>query len=348
MEIYRNKRIMVTGHTGFKGSWITIWLKNLGAEILGYSLDPIYENSCFELSGIGNNINDVRGDIRDYDKLCEVVKDFQPQFVFHLAAQPLVGKSYNEPLYTYDVNVMGSVNVMNATLLSTDLEGVVIVTTDKCYSNHNEIWPFRENDRLGGYDPYSSSKAAVEIAVDSWRDSFYKERGVPISTVRAGNVIGGGDWADNRLIPDIFKSYIGNNDIVLRNPTHIRPWQHVLEPLYGYLLLGKLMMENGTNFSSSYNFGPNISESYSVLEITELICQYLDYNGKLKVGLVNQFHESNTLKLDVSKAKTILGWTPTLDISNTIKLTCDWYKRFNSENVYELCVSQINYYVSLL
>ena len=345
-NIYRGKKVLVTGHTGFKGSWISIWLKELGAEVIGYALDPYTENDNFVLADLKDKIVDIRGDIRDKEKLEEVFNKYKPEIVFHLAAQPLVRLSYDIPVETYEVNVMGTINVMECIRKTDETKVGIMITTDKCYDNKEQIWGYRENEPMGGYDPYSSSKGAAEIAINSWRSSYfnpkeYEKHGKAIASVRAGNVIGGGDWAKDRIIPDCIKALEENKTIEIRSPHSIRPWEHVLEPLSGYLLLGQKMLEEPTKYCEGWNFGPHLDSIITVWEMTEKVVEYYG-NGSLKdVSNPNDLHEAKLLALDVSKARFKLGWKPTLDIDDTLKMTVDWYRRYNTEDVYKVCKSQI-------
>jgi len=345
-NIYKGKKVLVTGHTGFKGSWMTIWLKELGAEVIGYALDPYTENDNFVLADLKDKIVDIRGDIRDKEKLEEVFNEYKPEIVFHLAAQPLVRLSYDIPVETYEVNVMGTINVMECIRKTSETKVGIMITTDKCYDNKEQIWGYRENEPMGGYDPYSSSKGAAEIAINSWRSSYfnpkeYEKHGKAIASVRAGNVIGGGDWAKDRIIPDCIKALEENKTIEIRSPHSIRPWEHVLEPLSGYLLLGKKMLEEPTKYCEGWNFGPHLDSIITVWEMAEKVVEYYGSGSLKDVSNSNDLHEAKLLALDVSKARFKLGWKPTLDIDDTLKMTVEWYRRYNAEDVYSLCKSQI-------
>ncbi len=334
---FTGKRVLVTGHTGFKGSWLSIWLHELGANVIGFALDPNSPKDNFVLSGIGSKITDVRGDIRDGKMVKDIFNKYQPEIVFHLAAQPLVRLSYDIPVDTYETNVMGTINIMEAIRANRNVKVGVMITTDKCYENKEQIWGYRENEAMGGYDPYSSSKGAAEIAIASWRRSY----NLPIASVRAGNVIGGGDWATDRIIPDCIKAFETNIAVVLRNPGAIRPWQLVLEPLYGYMLLAKKIYENPEKYSEAWNFGPNLESVSTVKEVVNLLIHSYG-NGTVEYSNEhNQPHEANLLMLDVAKAKFKLGWQPRLNISQCVEYVADWYKRYQTENVYNLCVEQI-------
>lgn len=345
-NIYRGKTVLVTGHTGFKGSWISIWLHELGANVIGYALDPYSEKDNFVLSNIGDKIVDIRADIRDKEKLESVFEKYKPEFVFHLAAQPLVRLSYEKPVETYEINVMGTINVLENIRKTNETKMGIMVTTDKCYENKEQISGYKENDRMGGYDPYSSSKGAAEIAINSWRLSFfnpkdYADHEKSIASVRAGNVIGGGDWAKDRIIPDCIRAIEGNKDIEIRSPKAIRPWEHVLEPLSGYLLLGQKMYEEPVKYAQAWNFGPELSSVIPVWDIAELVTKYYGRGRLSDLSNARNLHEAELLSLDISKARFLLGWKPTLNIEETIKYTVDWYSNYSKIDVYELCKKQI-------
>lgn len=351
-NFYRGKHILVTGHTGFKGSWLSIWLHELGAEVVGLALDPYSDKDNYMLSGIGSKIKaDLRADIRDGERLKEIFKEYRPEIVFHLAAQPLVRLSYNIPVETYEVNVMGTIHVMEAIRCTDSVRVGVMITTDKCYENKEQIWGYRENEPMGGYDPYSSSKGAAEIAISSWRRSFFnpadysKKHQVSLASVRAGNVIGGGDWAKDRIIPDCIRALEAGKPIEIRNPKAIRPWQHVLEPLSGYLLLAQKMWNHPTDYCEGWNFGP-CSESISTVwdVATKLVENY--GQGELHdISNPDALHEANLLMLDISKAKFKLGWESRMNISQCMEMVADWYKHYQIMDVYELCVEQIAKYL---
>lgn len=334
---------MVTGHTGFKGSWISIWLHELGANVIGYALDPCIEEGNFLLSGIGEKITDVRGDIRDAEKLNQVFEKYKPEFVFHLAAQALVRLSYEKPVETYEVNVIGTINVLEAIKNCSSTRVGIMVTTDKCYENKEQLWGYNESDPMGGHDPYSSSKGAAEIAISSWRRSFFNNKSrKSIASVRAGNVIGGGDWAVDRIIPDCIRSLESNIPIEIRNPDAVRPWEYVLEPLSGYLLLGEKMYGNLVRYGEAWNFGPELKSIISVWEIAKKVIGNYGSGELIDISDSNEVHEAKFLSLDISKVRFKLGWSPTLNIDETIAFTVDWYKKYKSEDVYGLCTKQIN------
>ena len=344
---YRNKRILVTGHTGFKGSWLSIWLHELGASVVGVGLEPFTERDNFVLSGIGEKIDaDIRADIRDGQRMKEIFAIYQPEIVFHLAAQPLVRLSYEKPVETYETNVMGTINILEAIRATESVKVGIMITTDKCYDNKEQLRGYKEDDPFGGYDPYSSSKGACEIAIQSWRRSFFnpdqfEKHRKSIASVRAGNVIGGGDWALDRIIPDCIRALEADKPIDIRSPKSVRPWEHVLEPLSGYMLLAQKMWEHPTEYCEGWNFGPESESVSTVWEVaTELINNF--GKGELKDSSdPNAVHEAQLLMLDITKAKKRLGWKPKLNMQKCIALVADWYKRYKNEDVYKLCVEEI-------
>lgn len=350
-NFYRGKRVLVTGHTGFKGSWLAIWLHQLGAEVIGFALDPFSERDNYVLSGIQDKIIDIRGDIRDGQLLKEVFKKHQPEIVFHLAAQPLVRLSYDIPVETYEVNVMGSIHVMEAIRVTESVKVAVMITTDKCYENREQIWGYRENEAMGGYDPYSSSKGAAEIAISSWRRSFlhpndFSKHGKAIASARAGNVIGGGDWALDRIIPDCIKALEAGQTIDIRSPKAIRPWQHVLEPLSGYMLLAQKMWDEPTKYCDGWNFGPHAESIATVWDVATKVIENYESGELRDLSDPNALHEAKLLMLDISKAKFQLGWEPRMNIDQTVALTVDWYNRYEDEEVMEICLDQIDKFVN--
>ncbi len=344
-NIYKDKKVFLTGHTGFKGSWLALWLTKLGAEVCGYSLEPNTTPSMFTELDVQNKIKkSIIGDILDYDKLAKEIQDFQPEIIFHLAAQPLVRLSYSEPILTYKTNVIGSLNVLEAARNCSSVKAFVNVTTDKCYENKEINRGYREDEPMGGYDMYSSSKGCVEIMSSSFRRSFL-QNGYAMATARAGNVIGGGDWALDRLIPDCVKFINAGEKIEIRNPVAVRPWQHVLEPLSGYLLLGEKLLEYGQHFADGFNFGPYEDSVLKVAEVAQKVVENYG-KGEVVVHKRDNLHEANLLMLNIEKAEKVLGWTPTYTANQAIRETVDWYKHFYAEDtdMYNFTLNQINKY----
>lgn len=339
-NVYEGKKIFLTGHTGFKGSWLALWLKSLGAEVLGYALEPNTNPAMFNELEISARIKSVFGNILDVAKLEKTINDFKPDMVFHLAAQPLVRLSYSEPVITYQTNVMGTLNVLEAARKCGSVKAFVNVTTDKCYENKEVERGYREDEPMGGYDMYSSSKGCVEIMSSSYRRSFLKND-YAMACARAGNVIGGGDWALDRLIPDCVKSINENKLIEIRNPIAVRPWQHVLEPLSGYLRLGQLLMEEGQKYADGFNFGPHEDSVLKVAEVAQKVVEFYG-KGEVFVNKTDDLHEAGLLMLNVEKAEKVLGWTPTYTAEEAIEKTVLWYKKFyNGENIYDFTIEQI-------
>jgi CDP-glucose 4,6-dehydratase len=352
-NVFKGKSVLVTGHTGFKGSWLSIWLRELGAEVIGYALEPYTEKDNFVVAKLGSKIRSHIGDIRDYDKLKGIFNEYRPEIVFHMAAQPLVRLSYQQPKLTYDTNVGGTVNLLECCRLTDSVRVIINVTSDKCYENKEWVWGYRENDPIGGYDPYSSSKGCSEIITSAYRSSFFnvsehKQHNKSISSVRAGNVIGGGDWREDRLVPDCIRALRNNEPIGIRSPKSVRPWQYVLEPLSGYLLLASRMYENGGKYSGAWNFGPDYRSIITVEELVRSLIRYWG-NGQYKdlsKRLAHEPHEAKSLVLDISKAINLLDWRPTLNLDEAIEYTVNWYKTDNVN--YDFCVSQIRDYVGKL
>ena len=350
---YKNKKVLITGHTGFKGSWLSLWLTELGANVIGYSLEPPTEPNLFESVNLKDKITHIIGDVRDEKHLTAIFEKYLPEFVFHLAAQPLVRISYKEPKLTYETNVMGTVNVLEAVRKTKSVRVCVIITSDKCYENKEWVYGYRETDPMGGYDPYSSSKGCAELVTSAYRKSFFnpedygKNHNVALSSVRAGNVIGGGDWGEDRLIPDCVRALSQNKAIVIRNPQATRPWQYILEPLAGYLLLGALMHEGGTKYSSAWNFGPNGESIITVEELVKLVIKHWG-SGNYTMDTSTHPHEAGLLKLDASKARALLGWKPIYDVYEAVEKTINWYKNFyngmRKEELYEFTIGEIMEY----
>lgn len=348
---YRNRKVLVTGHTGFKGSWLTLWLVELGAKVIGYSLDPPTNPSLFDILNLKSRINHVVGDVRDGAKLKETFVEFKPEIVFHLAAQPLVRTSYLEPQLTYETNIIGTVNLYEAVRSTPEVRAIVNVTSDKCYDNKEISVGYREEDPLGGYDPYSSSKGCSEIVTTAYRSSYFnplmhgKNHNVALASARAGNVIGGGDWALDRLIPDCIKSILDNKEIVIRNPAAIRPWQHVLEPLSGYILLGQKLFECGPRYAEAWNFGPHDKDAVPVKSIVKMLCEKWGSAASYKIDDGNHPHEAHYLKLNCSKARTQLGWKPRWGLNTAIAKVVEWFSQYKAgRDPVGVCLSQIKEY----
>ena len=331
-NIYKDKVVLVTGHTGFKGSWLSLWLKELGANVIGYALDPPTKPNHFELLKL--NITSIIGDIRDRKKLSDTFNKYKPDIVFHLAAQPIVRDSYSDPVYTFETNIMGTVNVFESCRKTDSIKAIINITSDKCYENKEWIWGYRESDPMGGFDPYSASKGCSEILTSSYRNSFFnlkdygKKHNTLLASVRAGNVIGGGDWAKYRLIPDIMKATKKNETVIIRNPDATRPWQHVLEPLSGYMLLGEKLLEGKKEFAEAWNFGPELENNVPVSEIVNNSKKYWNDIAFKELKNNNSVHEANLLMLDCSKANKLLKWKSVWNLSQTLKKTIEWYKTF--------------------
>jgi len=349
-NIYHNRRVLITGHTGFKGSWLCLLLNQLGAEVYGFALDPPTHPSLFQEAKIDQLITSFIGDVRDLDHLQEVLQKVQPEIVIHMAAQPLVRESYKIPVETYSINVMGTVHLLEACRNTSSVKAVVNVTTDKCYENREWHWGYRENEPMGGYDPYSNSKGCSELVTSSYRNSYfnpkdYQKHGVAVASARAGNVIGGGDWADDRLIPDFIRAISRGEKVKIRSPYAIRPWQHVLEPLTGYLTLAAKLFMEGAKYAQGWNFGPDDNDAQNVEWITNAICNLWGENASYEVDTNPQPHEANYLKLDCSKAKAELGWVPKWNIETTLKTIVDWNKAYIAgDDIRKVTINQIEQY----
>jgi len=346
-NVFEGKAVLVTGHTGFKGSWLAVWLRELGANVIGYALAPYTKDDIFAVAGVERKIKSNIGDIRDYDKLKGVIDKYHPEIVFHMAAQPLVRLSYQQPKLTYETNIGGTVNLLECCRSSDAVKVIINVTSDKCYDNRECIWGYRENDPLGGYDPYSSSKACSEIITAAYRNSFFHADNKCLSSVRAGNVIGGGDWREDRLVPDCIRALKKKEIIGVRSPRSVRPWQHVLDPLSGYLLLASRMYEYGAEYSGAWNFGPYHG---SIITVEELVTRLIGYWGSgqymdLSAQLSKEPHEAGLLALDISKSIHHLNWAPVLNVSEAVEFTVNWYKSAHVD--YNFCVSQIEDYAAL-
>jgi CDP-glucose 4,6-dehydratase len=331
-SFWKHRKVFVTGHTGFKGSWLCVLLAGLGADVSGYSLEPPTKPSMFELAGVDGLVRSVRGDVRDLKRLSEAVRAEKPEIVLHLAAQPIVRESYKVPVETYETNVMGTVNLLESVRLAGDVRAVVAVTTDKVYENREWLWGYREADVLGGYDPYSNSKACCELGAAAYRSAFfnqatYAQHGTAVATARAGNVIGGGDWAGDRLIPDCARAALAGKPIIVRNPGAVRPWQHVLECLCGYLLLAEKLAMDGPAYASAFNFGPDDHDCLPVGEVVGRFCA-LWPGASCELAAGGGPHEAGFLKLDSSKAIAQLGWKRTWGMREALQATADWYRAF--------------------
>jgi len=331
VDPWRGRRVFLTGHTGFKGGWLALWLARRGAQIRGYALDSSTEPNLFTAASVATALDDMRGDIRDYAKLEASMTEFRPEVVFHLAAQPILRRSYADPLGTYSTNVMGTAHVLEAVRKTSSVRAVVCVTSDKCYQNQDWVWPYRETDALGGFDPYSSSKACAEIICSAYRSSFFPvirldEHRVALATARAGNVIGGGDWSEDRLIPDLVRGFQAGRPVPIRNPKAVRPWQHVLESLSGYMLLAEKLLEGPQRFCSSFNFGPDHGDAWPVERIATRLAEMWGQGAAWIQDSVRGVHEHHSLTLDSSKARAQLGWHPRLGIETSLEWTFNWYR----------------------
>lgn len=349
-SFWTNKRVLITGQTGFKGSWLSLWLEMLDASVIGYGLEPPTQPNLFEDARVGDGTTSTLAEICDLDQLCRAFHTFQPEIVFHLAAQALVRQSYLEPVETFATNVMGTVNVLEAARRSPSVRVVLVVTSDKCYENKEWLYGYRENEPLGGRDVYSSSKACSELVTAAYRASFFSTDGSPVvATARAGNVIGGGDWAKDRLIPDIMKSIRDGRYVQIRSPNAVRPWQHVLEPLHGYLLLAQALWDDKQRFAGPWNFGPDEDSTRSVSWILDAIAGVCGQMPRVRVDQSEQSLEAIHLKLDSTKARTQLGWTPRLDLPTALRWTTEWYLQYNdNEDPRTLTLDNIKGYQKML
>ncbi len=348
-NIYKDKVVLVTGHTGFKGSWLSLWLKELEANVIGYALEPPTNPNHFELLKL--EMISIIDDIRNREKLSDTFNKYKPDIVFHLAAQPIVRDSYSDPLYTLETNIMGTVNVFEACRKTNSVKVIINVTSDKCYENKEWLWGYRENDPMGGYDPYSVSKGCSELITSAYRSSFFnlndygKTHNILLSSVRAGNVIGGGDWAKDRLVPDIMKATSNNETVIIRNPDATRPWQHVLEPLSGYLLLGEKLLEGKKEFAEAWNFGPETNELVKVYDVVNLIKKYWNKVDFKILKKAVDLHEANWLKLDCSKANIKLNWRSVWSSKKAFEKTVNWYRNFYEKNKINT-LKDINSYIT--
>jgi len=348
-KIFKGKKVLITGHTGFKGSWLTLWLYSLGAKIIGISDNIPYKNSHFSLLNIKNKISHNLEDIRNYKKIEKIILKTKPDFIFHLAAQSLVQKSYNYTLDTWEVNLMGTVNMLEVLKKIKNNCTAIFVTSDKCYFNAEQAWGYRENDKLGGKDPYSGSKGSAELAIFSYFNSFFKNsKKIRIGIGRAGNVIGGGDWAEGRIVPDCMRSVIKNKNVILRNPNSTRPWQHVLEPLSGYLSLASNLSKSKKLNGEAFNFGPQLDQNFNVKELVIEMKKNWS-NVKWKISATNKKkYEASLLKLNFDKALHYLDWKPVWNFNETSFFTSNWYKNFfqnKKKNIYKYSLSQLNLFI---
>jgi len=347
MGFWQGKKVFLTGHTGFKGSWLCLWLSHMGAHVTGYALDPPTNPSLFELARIGELVDSHIADVRDLDRLKFVMSSACPDVVIHMAAQPLVRDSYKIPVETYAINVMGTVHLLEAVRSCRSVRAVVNVTTDKCYENREWVWGYRENEPMGGFDPYSNSKGCSELVTASYRSSFFNpqrfnEHGVGLASARAGNVIGGGDWASDRLIPDIIRAILAGAPVRIRNPLAIRPWQHVLEPLSGYLALAQRLYENGAHYAGGWNFGPADNDARPVEWIVQRMCRQWGSGARYEIDKGEHPHEAHYLKLDCSKARTGLEWLPRWGLEKSLDSIIHWTQHFRSgDDLQKVCLEQI-------
>jgi len=351
LDFWKDKRVFITGHTGFKGAWLSMWLQSLGAQVTGYSLGVLSETNLFEVANVEKGMQSIHGDITDVSTLEKALFEARPEIVFHLAAQSLVMQSYESPVETYSTNVMGTVNLLEAIRKCDSVKSVVIVTSDKCYDNKDWHWGYRENDAMGGFDPYSSSKGCAELVTESYRNSFfnpnqYETHGVAIASARAGNVIGGGDWAKDRLIPDVINAFTHREPVMLRNPESTRPWQHVLEPLGAYILLAERLFDNGKGYAEAWNFGPNEVDTKPTGWIINLLASYWKEDARSLIQENNEAQrEAVYLRLDCSKAHSKLGWYPIWTIEETVANVADWYLAYqNKQDMQTFSLQQIRQY----
>lgn len=341
-KFWQGKRVFLTGHTGFKGSWLSLWLQSMGAELFGYALNPPTNPALFEEADVASGMSSVIGDVRDYEALLAALKQSRAEIVIHMAAQPLVRLSYNQPVGTYATNVMGTVHLLEATRQVGGVRAVVNVTTDKCYENKEWAWGYREDEPMGGYDPYSNSKGCSELVTSAYRRSFFQKTDTCLASGRAGNVIGGGDWALDRLVPDILRSFERKEPVVIRNPYATRPWQHVLEPLSGYLTLAQKLYEDGQSYAEGWNFGPKEEDAKPVQWIVEELVHDWGAGASWLLDCGDHPHEAHYLKLDISKAKARLGWEPRWSLAKALGGIAAWHRSWlGGENVQVVCLRQI-------
>ncbi len=343
---WKGKKVFLTGHTGFKGSWLSLWLQHMGGIVKGYALESNTSPSLFETANVAHGMDSEIGDIRNLEQIKKSMLAFNPDILIHMAAQPLVRLSYKEPVETYDINVMGTVKVLEAARLCPNLKAIVSVTTDKCYENKEWFWGYREDEPMGGYDPYSSSKGCAELVTSAYRRSFMQEQGIGLASARAGNVIGGGDWSEARLIPDILYAFEKHEPVVIRNPKATRPWQHVLEPLSGYLILAEKLYEQPGAYAEGWNFGPHDDDAKPVDWILDCMVRMWGDGASWELDEGNHPHEAGFLKLDISKAKARLGWQPTWSLNHTLARIINWHQAWlNKEDMQVKCLQEINEYM---
>lgn len=343
---WSGRKVFLTGHTGFKGSWISLWLGQLGAIVTGYALDAPTEPSMFHVSKVDGELEkSINGDIRDSAMLTNAVLEAEPEIVIHMAAQSLVRESYTDPVGTYSTNVMGTVNILEVVRKTPSVKAVLNITSDKCYENKEWIWGYRENESMGGHDPYSSSKGCAELVSSAYRRSFLQDAGIALATARAGNVIGGGDWAKDRIVPDAISAFIENRPLIIRNPMAVRPWQHVLEPLSGYLMLCQQLINHPEGCAVGWNFGPNDEDAQPVSTLADAMVKFWDENAHWQLDDAANPHEARYLKLDCSRAKALLKWAPAWDLDRALNETVQWYKAWhNQSDMYKFTLRQIEVY----
>ncbi len=342
LNFWKGKKVLITGHTGFKGSWLSLWMQMMNVHLTGFALSPTTQPSLFNEAKVSNEMTSIEGDIRNFEIVLETIKKYKPEIIFHLAAQPLVRYSYQNPIETYETNVMGTINILEAARKVNSVKVLVNITSDKCYENKEINRGYKEDEPMGGHDPYSSSKGCSELITSAYRRSFFSDSGLAIATARGGNVIGGGDWSTDRLVPDILRAFEKKEAIIIRNPDSIRPWQHVLDVLSGYILLAQKLNEDPKKFSGAWNFGPNYKDAKTVKWITEFMVTKWDNSGKWELDKNINPHEAGFLILDISKAKKFLNWSPKWSIDKALEKVLDWHHSYlNTNDVKKICENQI-------